>query len=353
MFQTLLEPVLASQGYQGYYSNKASAQLEGCAMFWSLECFERVDELDMGTFCVRDLFGFNPSAPKPSRHVYSKWDSMDSIDTLLCQHDELRKVIREKVGQVLQVATLTLRSENRFAHGSNKKPEKLVVGNTHLFYHPMADHIRAMQAYVVCKQLDTIRRSQKGSCRPPLIMCGDFNSNPMAGAVRVFLERRLGSDHFETWKHLHKYTWEMGDYEFMVEHGYVGNDAETGTEPTYEEEAFVDAMEYEESDVDDESDDAIVPPPLVLPRIFPNLFSGYREMPEFTNLAVDFEETLDYILASEPSDMDPFGFVPKRSAIMPTASEVKQYVAMPNEFMPSDHVSLVCDLEWKTHYDKG
>lgn len=28
----------------------------------------------------------------------------------------------------------------------------------------------------------------------------------------------------------------------------MGNDAETGAEQTYEEEAFVDAMEYEESD---------------------------------------------------------------------------------------------------------
>eukprot|EP00591_Stephanopyxis_turris_P016083 CAMPEP_0195536940 /NCGR_PEP_ID=MMETSP0794_2-20130614/46978_1 /TAXON_ID=515487 /ORGANISM="Stephanopyxis turris, Strain CCMP 815" /LENGTH=808 /DNA_ID=CAMNT_0040670507 /DNA_START=406 /DNA_END=2832 /DNA_ORIENTATION=+ len=373
IYQSLLEPVMESQGYQGYYSNKASSQLEGCAMFWSLKCFETAQENDMMTFIVRDLFGNDgdsggdlvqparrSSHPKSTR--YTKWDSMDSIGHLLDEHDELRRVTREKTGQVLQVASLALRhcEEDNVDLSSSVplKPVKVVVGNSHLFYHPMADHVRAMQAYVVCKQIDAVRRNGSNfhNHEPyPLVLCGDLNSNPMSGALHLLLQRRLGPDHFETWKHLHDYSWEMGYYEFMLEHGYVGN--EGGVEPQYLEEQFENAIEYLDEGNDKTSDNnqqdgttnIISPPPLVLPQSFPNLISGYRDMPKFTNYAIDFAETLDYVLASEPSEREPFGFRPKRWAPMPSEEEVTRYVAMPNEFMPSDHVSLVCDLEW-THY---
>ena len=85
---------------------------------------------------------------------------------------------------------------------------------------------------------------------------------------------------------------------------------------------------------------------LVLPDAFPQLVSGCEEMPKFTNFAVDFVDTLDYILASGSSKDEKYGFVPKQSARMPTEEDVKQFVAMPNQFMPSDHVSVVADFEW-------
>ncbi len=56
---------------------------------------------------------------------------------------------------------------------------------------------------------------------------------------------------------------------------------------------------------------------------------------------------MDYVLASEPSEDEPFGFKQIRSAPMPTEEDIKKYVAMPNECMPSDHVAIICDLEWK------
>jgi mRNA deadenylase 3'-5' endonuclease subunit Ccr4 len=86
---------------------------------------------------------------------------------------------------------------------------------------------------------------------------------------------------------------------------------------------------------------------LELPQNFPNLVSGYfRQLPEFTNFAVDFAETLDYILLSEASPTEAYGLVPWRSAPLLSFHEMQQYVSMPNEVMPSDHVSLVCDAQW-------
>jgi hypothetical protein len=104
--------------------------MEGCAMFWSLQVFDK--DADHEEFALRDLVESQPDDDQ------TDWDSLDQIKSLLDDCPELGCVVRKKVGQILQVATLRLKNQNG-------KAESLVVGNTHLFYHPMADHIRAIQ----------------------------------------------------------------------------------------------------------------------------------------------------------------------------------------------------------------
>ena len=308
----------------------------GCAMFWSLRYFN--EDAEEEEFALRDLIEVNPAS------CHGDWDSMEAIHQLLEKNSELRSVTRDKVGQVLQVATLRIRD-------SKGKAERLVVGNTHLFYHPMADHIRAIQAYTICRQMDEIRRRNNQSTRSspyPLLLCGDLNSDPLSGAVSLLLHRQVKADHFETWKNLNEYSWDKGEQGFLIEHGFVGNEPGSTKDPAYVDESFRDACEdLTDSDIDWPSR----PPDIRLPRCFPNLTSGYPEMPEFTNYAVDFAETLDYILVSEAAPGEEFGFEVCDSAPLPSTSIMQKYVAMPNEYMPSDHVSILCDLKWKRHRD--
>ncbi len=79
----------------------------------------------------------------------------------------------------------------------------------------------------------------------------------------------------------------------------------------------------------------------------PTWVYGYNDMPEFTNYAIDLAETLDYVIASSPSYDEEVGFDVVSSAPVPTKLEMKEYGAMPNENMPSDHVSIACDFKWK------
>lgn len=147
----------------------------------------------------------------------------------------------------------------------------------------------------------------------------------------------------------------------MIDHGYIGNyeDGEVA-EPCYLDEDFVDAHSDTESldgdfsaspesmnaESSNANADAIQPPAIELPSSFPVLVSGCKEVPQFTNYAVDFIETLDYVFASVPSEREPFGFKPKGEAPMLSEEMVKEHVAMPNAVMPSDHVAVVCDFEW-------
>ena len=60
--------------------------------------------------------------------------------------EELRRVLTEKLSTVAQLALLTPRE---WAAGGAPDPAgrgALLVVNTHLFYHPMAGHIRMLQA---------------------------------------------------------------------------------------------------------------------------------------------------------------------------------------------------------------
>lgn len=99
------------------------------------------------------------------------------INNLLESHDEVRKVYKESVGQIVQMARLSPKQTS--SDGETKQPKHVVVSNTHLFYHPMADHIRLLQAYAICHKLDEVRRV--GGNADPLIICGDFNSGPLSG----------------------------------------------------------------------------------------------------------------------------------------------------------------------------
>ena len=324
VYDTYLQPAFQAMNFDGYYSNKASCQREGCALFWKRALFEaNADELL--TFSLRDLFGSELELDEKSRPTDDEqWKSMEGIKRLLNTHKELRKVTMEKIGQVAQIATLKLKNPRE------DQPDKIVVTNTHLFYHPMADHIRAMQVYVVCKKIDEIRKSKSdttGACNSyPFMLCGDLNSDPLSGAAQLLFTRSVQSDHHDCWKHLHEYQWDMGETEYMVEHEYVGNKVGS-SDYKYEEEQFQNAVQ----DVSALSKPSA--PDIELPGSFPILVSGCKEMPKFTNYAVDFVDTLDYILGSQCSSNEQYGFAAKRSAMMPTAEEVKQFVAMVSAFI--------------------
>ena len=90
-------------------------------------------------------------------------------------------------------------------------------------------------------------------------------------------------------------------------------------------------------------------PALSIPKSsFPSLVNGYsEELPPYTHYIVGFKATIDHILLSCP-ETSKFCSVlrPKRHAPIPSVEEVTEHQAMPSPNFPSDHISLVCDLEW-------
>lgn len=62
--------------------------------------------------------------------------------------------------------------------------------------------------------------------------------------------------------------------------------------------------------------------------------------PDYTNFVTGFQGCLDYIFIEKN------GLKAKSIVPMPTHQEVTQNTALPNTVFPSDHIALVCDIEW-------
>lgn len=299
IFDQLFSPSLEAHGYQGFYRKKLGSS-EGIAMFWSLSTFERSSPEDMLSFPIQRLF------PASKGMVcLEDWKSMYDLEEFLQQSDELRSIVQEKTGHVAQFATLRFK-DSSLSDENNQKPPSLTVANTHLFYHPLGAHIRMMQLFCVCHQLEKLR---KGS---PVVFCGDLNSTPDSGAAQLLLKRRVSADH-KTWRHLHTYTWDPD------------RRASPAATPLLE------------------------PFSMGLPDSFPRFQSGYEEFPPFTHYIREFSGALDYICASEASEGEVFGFYPDSSGPTLSEEEVKKNVAMPSEILPSDHISLVCEFDFQRY----
>ena len=291
VFDDLLQPCMQAHGYQGYYSEKgindSSGVREGCAVFWSLDVFESVRLPDMKCHSYRDLF---QQFMCDERLHKTEWATLRDVSTLLEEHDHLKHVLFNKLGHVLQTVVLT----------DKRSKERVVVANTHLFYHPHAAHVKCLKMLIASRQLEIEHIENELS---PIILCGDFNSTPKSGVLELLLNRFVDSRDEDTWRHLQTYEWEEG---------------------------ASDGLKHVNS-ID-----------ISYPPSFPELISAYETAPEFTHFIHCFRATLDYILASS-------NFKVVRSASTMSLNDMEKYAPMPNEFMASDHISIVADLSTSQH----
>ena len=304
VFEGLLDPVLTSRqfNYQGYYAGKASdGTREGCALFWSLDRFHPVPEHDQKTFVINELLSKDYGGGGDSNDDWK--EAMSDLTRLLDNRPELHHVFTTFLGHIVQMVPLELRSKDdddgNANYSANTIRRPIWVANTHLFYHPQASHIRLLQIFLLARQLGYELQQRPGE----VVVCGDFNSSLQNAAGKLLLDRFVPVNFRDTKVHLNTYQW--------------GKASQPEREVTVEDEDF---------------------PATRLPASFPVLRSGVDPTPAFTHYIDGFQGTLDHVLYS-PQHLRCQG-----SAPMPTDADVTADTAMPSAKLPSDHVSLVCDL---------
>ncbi|CAL1284914.1 unnamed protein product [Larinioides sclopetarius] len=160
---------------------------------------------------------------------------------------------------------------------------ELLVANTHLYSNKDSPEVRLIQA-AVCTAFIEHMVVRKNLQSPGIIFCGDFNSLP----------------HSPTYNFL-----TSGKYECS-------------------------ANWNRSSDV---SSDTVLEHNL-------NLDSACGT-PEYTNYTAEFSGCLDYIFYNKDI-LDVIDVVP-----MPRHEQVTAQKALPSEYFPSDHIALICTLQWK------
>ncbi|XP_022242831.1 2',5'-phosphodiesterase 12-like [Limulus polyphemus] len=164
----------------------------------------------------------------------------------------------------------------------------LLIANTHLYFRPDADNVRLLQTITCVRYIENILKQTKEkdpNCEIAVVFCGDFNSCP-----------------------------EFGVYEFLTT-GSISQDSPDWKSVPEE------AVEGVKTSHSLKLDSSCGSPP-------------------YTNYTSGFYGCLDYIFY----DTD----LLKVSSIVPLPdhADVTQHVALPSITFPSDHLALICTLQW-------
>ncbi|KAI8427746.1 hypothetical protein MSG28_002173 [Choristoneura fumiferana] len=152
IFKSCLDPLLRCEGYKGLFYKKGKEVAEGLACFFREDRFEVLAE---DHIVLSKALTTHPDL-KPI------WDAVQCNEQL-----------KERILDRSTVASAT------FLKSHDSPNEILIVGNTHLYFHPDADHIRLLQGGMVIYWLQQIRNSLINKVpdkRVSLVLCGDFNS---------------------------------------------------------------------------------------------------------------------------------------------------------------------------------
>ncbi|KAK8737191.1 hypothetical protein OTU49_004376 [Cherax quadricarinatus] len=262
VFNRDLYPVLSSQGIEGYYTAKGGQVTEGVAIFCRRN---KLRILDRNRFIL-------------SNELQNNTLFADMWEKVQASVDLAERMIQR--GTVLQVSVLE----------SVENPSKLiVVGITHLYFHPDADHIRLLQAGIslqLLQQVMSLYETKHPEKEVSLIFCGDFNSTPECGVYRLMTTQLIDFDDMD---------WNIKSSE-LVKGVSLSHNLEL--------------------------DSACGCPP-------------------YTNYTTGFYGCLDYIFYQTDK------FTIKQVIPMPSHEEVTQHVALPSITFPSDHIPLIADLTFR------
>ncbi|XP_043107674.1 2',5'-phosphodiesterase 12 [Puntigrus tetrazona] len=164
-------------------------------------------------------------------------------------------------------------------------PSRIIcVGNTHLYWHPKGGNVRLVQIAVALRHMKQVVSEKHPGAG--LIFSGDFNSTPSSGLFQLVCEGSVSEDHED---------WGSGGPEERIRAGLMN----------------------------------------------PFRLVSACGAPAFTNYVGGFQGCLDYVFV-EPHALRVEQVIP-----LPGLQEVTTCVALPSVSHPSDHIALVCDLEWK------
>ncbi|XP_042233315.1 2',5'-phosphodiesterase 12-like isoform X2 [Homarus americanus] len=262
VFHRDLIPALKSEGLEGFYAAKGGQVTEGAAVFFRQSKLRILET---------------------TRIVLSKELQSNILFAGIWERVQTNPDMAEKMSQrstTLQVCVLE----------SVENPLRvIVVGVTHLYFHPDADHIRLLQAGIciqILKQVMTLYQTKYPDKDVALIFCGDFNSTPEFEVYRLMTSQFVDFDDID---------WSKKESEHV-----------TGISLSHD-------LELESA----------------------------CGCPPYTNYTTGFYGCLDYIFYQTDK------FTVKQVIPMPTHEEVTEHIALPSITFPSDHIPLIADLEFK------
>eukprot|EP01035_Chromulina_nebulosa_P018937 gene18937-24744_t len=273
-FELHLKPFFTNIGYECLYKQKSResmgiyGKVDGCAMFWNRNKFSVIDNYTID---------FNDLARR-------------EVDKMNLDEADIRKYItRLSRDNIAQVAFLEV------LHTMSGQRQLICVANTHLYANYQRPDVKLWQTKTLLNEIQQLLLSRTVNSDIPLVLCGDFNSEPSSAVYELIVKGSIQqprpeitdtSDNLTVVQNLH-----------ILSHRLDLTSAMTSC-------------------------------------------SGIGTEPAFTNYTANFKGTLDYIFYSH-SRLRVLSV-----AIIPTEVDINKNcgVGMPAACYPSDHFMLCCDI---------
>lgn len=321
LFARYLLPAMRVRGFDGLYVNKNGGVQEGCGFLFRKARFSL----------------------ESSEVIPLNWSTLVKQEAKLAAGIALHAEMKEALSNVTSVgAVLTLKETST--------GQELVLGNTHLFYHANACHIRVVQAYLMlsCLRSASVKAVEAdGGEGRPIVLCGDCNFTHTTGGYRLVTTGQVEDTH-HSWEKGKLFWWGC-DRQLGYSEDQLAEMLDVGSLPNAGAAKAAKAK-GKEGEAEQPQPEPEKPREPLTDFFHETLHSAVKLVDAYgrtdpslpwTNYTLTFREVIDYIFFSEES-IDVLRTVP-----IPPESELSENYALPNAKYPSDHVALIADLTFK------
>ncbi|CCW66562.1 unnamed protein product [Phytomonas sp. Hart1] len=326
LFKGFLEPALRACGYGAYYRNKTGNSQEGCALFYREVRFE---------FLEAQTFPLN-------------WEGLTQDHPRLAAQLGAHPEFQEACEKITSIGVGVLLKEVPTG-------QEVVLGSTHLFYHPNACHIRVLQAYLLLHRLHRMATAVGPDPLPlrPVVLCGDFNFTHDTGGYDLVTAARVAATHV-SWEKGRLFWWGCDRLLSWTEEERLAVSPNTQTAALtgdltdrpnrLAKAALGEDKSNEKGEIRKVSADVRQPlevffkDDLHSPFALVDAYAQTDPSMPWTNYTLTFREVIDYIFFSSDS-IDVI-----QTVSIPPESDLSENHAIPNAKYPSDHLALIADL---------
>jgi len=195
-FEEFFLPNLSEKGYDGIFKGKTRGDIGGGREDPEVSCNKKMD--GCAIFYKKDRFAlmeqYHVEFNEAAKHMFKNYKTQFHSNSRAKYPKLMKRLLKGNIALVLVLEEIPPPDNSRRRGRTRKR--RLCVANTHIYWDPEFADIKLWQTWVLCQELSKLV-SQRDL---PLILAGDFNSQPESAVYKLLGTQQLTHDGYEAFK---------------------------------------------------------------------------------------------------------------------------------------------------------